>query len=438
MGPVIGLDFGTTNSAIAVAESGKEAMLACFKDRGSTTSSFRSILYFPPKDRSSPPVRAETKAGPEAIGAYLEADTKGRLILSIKSYLASRLFTSTQINGRYYTLADLIAIILRRLRNDAIEQFGVSAARVVLGRPVRFAGAENETDENLALERLRAAAELAGFSDVTFEFEPVAAAYQYETHLDHDELVLIGDFGGGTSDFTLAQLGPGRKRTGRNPVVGTSGVAIAGDTFDSRIMMNLVAPKLGLGSHYVSLGKELPVPVWVFSQLSSWHRMFLLKEPKTMAVLREVRNQASEPEKVAVLIRIISENLGYALYRAVEQTKVDLTAKEVANFVFAYSSIELEGTLDRWRFESWIQEDMQKIASCVNALLNQHSIGYSDVGSVFLTGGSSFVPYVRRFFERTFGVHKIRGGEELTTVAKGLALRALEEHPPISRLHRFS
>jgi hypothetical protein len=151
------------------------------------------------------------------------------------------------------------------LRTDAIQQFSVSATHVVLGRPVRFAGAENETDENLALERLRAAAELAGFSDVTFEFEPVAAAYQYETQLDHDELVLIGDFGGGTSDFTLAQLGPGRKRTGKNPVVGTSGVAIAGDTFDSRIMMNLVAPKLGLGSHYVSLGKELPVPVWVFS-----------------------------------------------------------------------------------------------------------------------------------------------------------------------------
>jgi hypothetical chaperone protein len=423
--PVIGLDFGTTNSAIAVAEAAQGATLAHFRDGSDTTTSFRSILYFPSKDRSST-VKPETKAGPEAINSYLEADTKGRLILSIKSYLASRLFTSTQINARSYTLEDLIAIILRRLRTTVIEQFGISATSVVLGRPVRFAGAETEADETLALDRLRAAAELAGFSEVTFELEPVAAAYQYETQLDHDELVLIGDFGGGTSDFTLAQLGPHRKRSGRNPVVGTSGVAIAGDTFDSRIMMNLVAPKLGLGSHYVSLGKELPVPVWPYSQLSSWHRTFLLKDPKTMAVLREVKNQATEPEKIAALVQIISENLGYALYRAVESTKVGLTANEDAAFVFAHSSVNIEDTLERWRFESWIQPDIQNIAACVKSLFSQHNVNYSDIGSVFLTGGSSFVPYVRRFFAKTFGDHKLKGGEELTTVAKGLALRALE------------
>ena len=425
MPPVIGLDFGTTNSAIAVADAGREATLAAFSAGGDTTTSFRSILYFPTKDRSAP-VKLETKAGPEAISSYLDADTKGRLILSIKSYLASPLFTSTHINGRFYTLEDLIAIILRRLRTTVIEQFGISATSVVLGRPVRFAGADTEADETLALNRLRSAADLAGFSEVTFELEPVAAAYQYETQLDHDELVLIGDFGGGTSDFTLAQLGPGRKRTGRNPVLGTSGVAIAGDTFDSRIMMNLVAPKLGLGSHYVSLGKELPVPVWPYSQLSSWHRTFLLKDPKTMAVLREVKNQATEPDKINALLQIISENLGYALYRAVETTKVGLTNNEDAAFVFAHAPVDIEETLERWRFESWIQEDIQNIATCVKTLMSQHNVNPSDIGSVFLTGGSSFVPYVRRFFAKTFGAHKLKGGEELTTVAKGLALRALE------------
>jgi hypothetical chaperone protein len=371
-------------------------------------------------------VKPETKAGPEAISSYLDADTKGRLILSVKSYLASRLFTSTQINGRYYTLEELIAIILRQLRTAAMEQFAVPSTSVVIGRPVRFAGAETEADETLALNRLRSAADLAGFSEVTFEFEPVAAAYQYETQLDHDELVLIGDFGGGTSDFTLAHLGPGRKLGRRNAVLGTSGVPIAGDTFDSKIMMNLVAPKLGLGTHYVSLGKELPVPVWLYSQLSSWHRTFLLKEPKTMAVLREVRNQAAEPEKVAALIQIISDNLGYALYRAVEHTKVELTDKEDAAFEFAHGSVHMTDSLERWRFESWIQEDLQNIASCVKNLFSEHNVGYGDVGSVFLTGGSSFVPYVRRFFAKTFGAEKMRGGEELTTVAKGLALRALE------------
>ena len=424
MEPVIGLDFGTTNSAIAVATSDRQATLATFAD----ATSFRSILYFPAKDRSSPR-KVETFAGPEAINSYLEADTKGRLIVSIKSYLASPLFTSTTINGRHYTLEDLIAIILRRLRNAAIEQFGISASQVVLGRPVRFAGADNAKDEQLALQRLKTAAELAGFQQVSFELEPVAAAYQYETQLDHDELVLIGDFGGGTSDFTLARLGPGRKKAGHNPVLGISGVAIAGDTFDSRIMMRLVAPKLGLGSHYVSLGKELPVPVWVYSQLSSWHHMFLLKEPKTMAVLREVKNQAAEPEKVAALVQIIAENLGYALYRAVEQTKVALTDKELADFLFTQSTVLLEDTLERWQFESWIQDDIQNIAGCVRSLLDQCGVKPSDIDSIFLTGGSSFVPVVRRFFSRTFGADKLRSGEELTTVAKGLALRATEPVP---------
>ena len=191
-------------------------------------------------------------------------------------------------------------------------------------------------------------------------------------------------------------------------------------------MMKLIAPKLGLGSKYVSLGKELPVPVWVYSQLSSWHRTFLLKDPKTMSVLREVKSQATEPEKIKALIQIISDNLGYELYRAVERTKVELTEKEEAPFQFIHSLVDINDRLERWRFESWIQDDIQTIAACVSSLLNEHNVQRSDVGSVFLTGGSSFVPYVRRFFAKTFGAEKLRGGEELTTVAKGLALRAQE------------
>ena len=146
-----------------------------------------------------------------------------------------------------------------------------------------------------------------------------------------------------------------------------------------------------------------------------------------MGVLRDVKIQASEPDKITALIQIISENLGYALYRSVESTKVELTAKEDARFVFAHAGVNIEDSLERWRFESWIQPDIQSIATCVKTLISQHNVSYGDVGSVFLTGGSSFVPYVRRFFARTFGSHKLKGGEELTTVAKGLALRALED-----------
>jgi hypothetical chaperone protein len=154
--------------------------------------------------------------------------------------------------------------------------------------------------------------------------------------------------------------------------------------------------------------------------------MFLLKEPKTMAVLREVKSQASESKKVAALIQIIMENLGYALYRAVEQTKVELTDKELGTFQFAQSTVHMEDSLERWQFESWIQDDIQKIAACIRSLLDQCGVEPTDIGSIFLTGGSSFVPVVRRYFYRNFGPDKLKSGEELTTVAKGLALRALE------------
>jgi hypothetical chaperone protein len=139
-----------------------------------------------------------------------------------------------------------------------------------------------------------------------------------------------------------------------------------------------------------------------------------------------VRNQATEAEKVAALVQIIAENLGYALYRAVEQTKVELTAHELAGFLFTQSSVLLKDSLERWQFESWIQDDIQNIAACVRSLLDQCDVKPAEIDSIFLTGGSSFVPVVRRYFSRTFGADKLRSGEELTTVAKGLALRALE------------
>ena len=147
-----------------------------------------------------------------------------------------------------------------------------------------------------------------------------------------------------------------------------------------------------------------------------------------MGILQQVKRQASERDKVAALIQIISENLGYALYRAVEHTKVELTEQELGGFTFLQSTVHLDDSLERWQFESWIQEDIQKIAACIRGLLDQAGVNTNDIDRVFLTGGSSFVPVVRRFFSRTFGAHKLRSGEELTTVAKGLALRALEEN----------
>src|ERR671925_1454720 len=213
MSTAVGLDFGTTNSAAAVATPDGSTVLATFAGDGYRTTTFRSVLYFDPEHRT-PDRKPQAMAGPTAITSYLHADTRGRLMQSMKSHLSSRLFRETHVFGERYTLEDLIAVILRELRAAAEAQFGTLGTSVVVGRPVHFSGSGSEEDDAFALSRLRTALEQVGFEEIVFEFEPVAAAYEFESQLDHDELILIADFGGGTSDFSLMQVGPSVRRRG--------------------------------------------------------------------------------------------------------------------------------------------------------------------------------------------------------------------------------
>jgi hypothetical chaperone protein len=428
MSAVVGLDFGTTNSAVAVAMQDGSTVLATFEGDGSPMTTFRSVLYFDPEHRT-PNRKPQAMAGPRAITNYLQADTRGRLMQSMKSHLSSRLFRETYVFGEKYTLEDLIAIILRELRAAAEAQFGDIGSRVVVGRPVHFSGAGSAEDDAFALRRLRAALEQAGFEDVVFEFEPVAAAYEFESQLDHDELILIADFGGGTSDFSLMQVGPSVRRRGHTAedILGTDGVAVAGDTFDSKVVRHVVAPRLGQGSAYRSaFDKVLPVPAWLYTNLERWHYLSFLKSKKTMDMLAELRLQAFEPEKIAALIHVIEHDLGYHLYRAVEQTKIELSEQELSTLRFRDAALAIEQAVRREEFEGWIGGEIAAIAACLDQLLERTGVAATDVGSVFMTGGSSFVPAVRQLFAARFGAARIHSGGELTSVAKGLALRALD------------
>jgi hypothetical chaperone protein len=428
MSIIVGLDFGTTNSAIAAATPDGSTVLATFEGEESRTMTFRSVLYFDPGHRTSDR-KLQAMAGPRAITSYLKADTRGRLMQSMKSHLASRLFRETYVFGEQYTLEALIAIILRELRAAAATQFGDIGRRVVVGRPVHFSGAGSAEDDAFALNRLQAALEQAGFEDVVFEFEPVAAAYEFESQLDHDELILIADFGGGTSDFSLMQVGPSVRRRGHTAedILGTDGVALAGDTFDSKIVRHVVAPRLGQGSQYRSaFNKVLPVPAWLYTNLERWHYLSFLKSKKTMDLLAELRSQAFEPERIAALIHIVEHDLGYHLYRAVEQAKIELSEQEVGALRFWDTALAIEQLVRRDEFDGWIGGEIAAIAACLDRLLEHTGVAPTDVGSVFMTGGSSFVPAVRQLFEARFGVSRIHRGGELTSVAKGLALRALD------------
>jgi hypothetical chaperone protein len=378
--------------------------------------------------------RVHSWTGPAAIEHYLDAEEKGRLIQSLKSYLPSRSLTGTGIFGRQYKFEDLVGRILSDLREHAERQFGGPIRHAMVGRPVRFVGAETEDDDAYAVERLRAAFMRAGFESVELELEPVAAAYSYQSTLDHDELILIGDFGGGTSDFSLLRVGLGVRRGGSSQeVLGNSGVRLAGDSFDARIVRKLVSPALGSDSYARSMNKILPaVPAWIYANLERWHYLSFLRTHEVTEILRSARLRALEPEKIKALSTLIEEDLGYQLHRAVQQVKFELSHAESAEFHFRDGSMDLQIPVTRVQFEGWIAEELRSIEGSIDSLLESAGVLPGDVDRVFLTGGSSFVPAVRRIFVKRFGEERIRSGNEFTSVAHGLALRAQESRRGIT------
>jgi hypothetical chaperone protein len=426
---VAGIDFGTTNSSVALVSGDGRVELASFTFAGSETLSSRSVLYFEQAKTAGGMKKTHVLSGPAAIERYLDSDEKGRLVQSLKSHLASRTLTGTEVFGRRHKLEELISRMLGDLRKHAEKQFERPITRAVVGRPVRFVGAESDADDDFAVTRLREAFQLAGFDDVAFELEPVAAAYSYESTLDHDELIMIGDFGGGTSDFSLLRVGPGeRKReAGHRAMLGYSGVGLAGDAFDARLVRKLVSPALGSDSEARSLNKVLQaVPAWIYANLERWHYLSFLRTNNVREILRSAHLRALEPEKIEALIAIIDQDLGYQLHQAVQRVKFALSQHEATEFRFHDGGLDLRIPVTRRQFETWIADELRAIEGAVDSLLKNSGVDARDVDRIFLTGGSSFVPAVRRIFSNRFGKDKIRGGHEFTSVAYGLALCAQE------------
>jgi hypothetical chaperone protein len=417
----VGIDFGTTNSAIAVAQSAddggtgkKVRLLPLPAPGGGVVNTWRTILYFESGER---PGEVLISAGAPAIDRFAQSGGQGRLVQSIKSHLASSLFTGTHALGRHYRIEDLIATYLRKLRAAADCELG---RRAVVGRPVRYWGAETDEDEQRALTRMKAALALAGFDEVVFEFEPVAAARRYAARLDHEELVMIADFGGGTSDFSVVRVGPGPAE-----VLANSGVAIAGDSFDARLIDNVVAPALGRGSSYqAEFGQTMPVPPWLYTNLRRWHHLSFLRAPKTTALLDKIRGGASDPEGIDRLIHIVEDELGLPLHQSIEASKRALSERTAAHFAFEHPGITLGAEIVRAAFGDWISEEIAAIDDAVGEALARAGIEAAAVDRVFTTGGSSLVPAVRETLARRFGAERLVGGEELTSVAWGLAATA--------------
>ncbi|APH73274.1 Hsp70 family protein [Aquibium oceanicum] len=418
MARALGLDFGTTNTVLAVAEAAGAATQSIpFTSDAGTTDTMRTALGFMKEGRSTASLRVE--AGQAAIRLFVDHPGDCRFLQSIKTFAASAAFQATIVHARKQTFEDLMETFLRRLQVYAGDGWPSDVARLVVGRPVRFAGAN--PDERLALERYRTALDRFGFPEVHYVYEPVAAAYWFAQSLQSDATIMVADFGGGTTDYSLIRF---ERHAGelRSTPVGHSGVGIAGDHFDYRMVDNLVSPEIGKGSRFRSFGKLLDLPGSYFASFGRWNQLSIFKTTREFADLKSLVRHSTEPEKLELFIDLIEYDEGYPLYQAISETKMALSEAEEAEFQFDPLGPAGRKTVRRADFETWIADDLARIEGALDEVLATTGTAANAVDKVFLTGGTSFVPAVRRIFERCFDASRIESGGELLSIAHGLAL----------------
>ena len=350
---------------------------------------------------------------------FLEGLHSHRFIQSFKTFAASGTFQETRIFRERFRFEDLLAAFLRTLARHAGPDFRFDAERVVIGRPVRFAG--YKPDEALAMQRYRAAFGNLGAGHAAYVYEPVGAAFFYARELDRDATILVADFGGGTSDFSVMRFSQSGGSLRATPLSHT-GIGIAGDAFDYRIVDKVVSPRLGKGGSYRSMGKVLTLPNRHYANLARWNQLAMMKGSGDLQELKDLAKDALDPEPLQKFIDIIEYDLGFALYRAVSAAKVALSVEDETEFRFEAEGIDIRATVTRAAFEGWIAEDVARIEATLDDALAQAGIAARDIDRVFLTGGTSFVPAIRRRFEERFGTERLTSGHQFASIAYGLAL----------------
>ncbi len=428
----LGLDFGTTNTVIAMSSDAATAQVLPFTLEGETHATFRSAMCFWEEDGDAArDLRFE--AGPWAIERFIDDPSDCRFLQSFKTFAASKSFTETHIHGKKFTFESLLTAFIERMRTHAGPALANLPLHLVAGRPVAFAGVN--PNEALALERYAAAFKNVGFEQITYVYEPVAAAFFFAQRLTEAATVLVADFGGGTSDFSIIRFEPGAGPSGalKSIPLAHSGVAVAGDVFDYRLLEHAILPQLGHRAQYKSIDKILEVPTYFHHRFAQWNQLALMKSPHVIRELREYLRYAIERDGLGKFIALIENDLGYPLYKAVADTKAALSHAATSKLEFRAQGFDydlaLDATIERAAFESWIADDLQKIEDAVDEALGEAKFDASEIDRVFLTGGTSFVPSVRAIFDQRFDPKKIETGDQLESIAYGLALIARTENP---------
>ena len=408
-----GLDFGTSNSAIGLVR-GNTPVLAPVEDENTLIP---SAVFFDYE------TRGRVQFGAQAIATYI-GQTDGRLMRALKSILGSPLIDEkTALGYRKVALTEVVEIFIRHLKAQA-EAFAEEEITAVLhGRPVRFVDGDDKADAK-AQSVLESIARRAGFRHVAFEYEPIAAAYHYEETATAEEVVLIADIGGGTSDFTVIRIGPElrRKADRTGDILANAGTRVGGTDFDALLSLDAVMPLLGLGSYLVE--KNLPMPNALYYELATWATINFTYTHKNARDVAELSDDSREPEKVLRLLKVIRERLGHRIAFAVEDTKIALSDADSAAIALDFIDTALAARATTTGFDRAIRDKTERLTQTALRCIADSGLKTRDIQTIFFTGGSSRVPAVRTAIAKAAPTARAATGSDFLSVALGLTREA--------------
>ncbi|QDZ28356.1 Hsp70 family protein [Noviherbaspirillum sp. UKPF54] len=411
MSDVCGVDFGTSNSTVGCCRPGHSVLLPL--EDGKPT--LPSVVFFNADDNA-------VTFGRAALADYL-AGHEGRLMRSLKSLLGTSLIDGqTEVQGRALSFRELLAQFVSELKRRAEQAAGRAFTQAVFGRPVHFVDDDEQADRQ-AESTLREVARAAGFAEVAFQYEPIAAAFDYESGIEREELVLVADIGGGTSDFSLVRLSPqrARKTERRDDILATGGVHIGGTDFDKHLSLACAMPFLGLGTRLVN-NKE--VPSSYYFNLATWHTINFAYTQKVWRELQEVYRDARERDKLGLLLKLIEQRDGHWLALQVEQGKIALSERDAVELALDRLAPDLMLDLRRPAFDAAIASLVDGVEKTVARLLRDAGVAGDAVDTVFFTGGSSSVPLLRARIAALFPAARRVEGDVFGSIGTGLALDA--------------
>lgn len=406
-----GIDFGTSNSTVGWLRPDQQPLIALEDDK----FTLPSVVFFNLEERR--PVY-----GRLALHEYLEG-YEGRLLRSLKSLLGSKLLKSeTTVLGSALPFKEILGLFLGELKKRAEAVAGRPFEEVVLGRPVFFVDDDPQADREAA-DTLSEVAKKLGFKEVSFQYEPIAAAFDYESAIEREELVLIVDIGGGTSDFSLVRLAPERRAVAdrQGDILATGGVHIGGTDFDKQLSLQGVMPLFGYGGRMKS---DAPMPTSTHLNLATWHTINAVYAQKTQLALKSMRYDILDPTGIDRLFKLIEQRAGHWLAMQVEDSKIALSETTQRRIDLSRIEAGLAADLDRELFEGTIEPLLERVRGSIGALLADAGIAEEQVDTLFFTGGSSGIPALRRSVAAMLPNARQVEGNAFGSIGSGLAIEA--------------